>query len=314
MSSPIDATSGDATSGDVCANCGAPLDGPYCSQCGQKDVERVRPLRELGVEAVEELIAWDLRVFRTLKALVLRPPGRLTRAYLAGQRHAYTSPLRLFMGASVLFFLLLSAPSWIGSFSLTPSAETDPVTVTDTTDLAPLEGMVLGLVQGFQSGLEDGGRDGEGSVPDLLNRTRKTNRDLESSYSHLRERASRIGDVLSVLVFLFFPACALVLRVLFRQHVYVAHLVFSLHLYTFGFVVFIAHTLLHYALSSLGRGAETVLLVTAAGAVAAYVLLAIRHVYESSWGRTAVSVAALFLAHSILFLLSAYALILIAVF
>src|SRR4051794_38334780 len=68
-----------------CLNCGAPLGGPYCAICGQKDPKPDLTLREFVHETTHELTDWDGKVPRTLKALVLRP-GLLTIDYLSGRR------------------------------------------------------------------------------------------------------------------------------------------------------------------------------------------------------------------------------------
>lgn len=53
-----------------CANCARPLDGPYCSACGQKAVEIHRPLRALISQAIEETFSVDARLVRTLRPLL----------------------------------------------------------------------------------------------------------------------------------------------------------------------------------------------------------------------------------------------------
>ena len=88
-----------------CANCSSPLSGVYCSQCGQRDLDLERPFRKIAGEFLEETFDIDGPVFRTLGALLLRP-GVLTRDYLDGHRKRYTSPVRLYLVISVLFFVV----------------------------------------------------------------------------------------------------------------------------------------------------------------------------------------------------------------
>jgi hypothetical protein len=88
-----------------CLNCDAELTNDYCAQCGQRDVDLERPFPTLARELIEEAFQLDGRVARTLLTLV-RKPGELTRQYLAGRRQLYTSPLRLYLVISLLFFVV----------------------------------------------------------------------------------------------------------------------------------------------------------------------------------------------------------------
>ena len=90
-----------------CPNCGAPVSGPFCSQCGQKD----QPLRQSTLhflrQALNEYFGVDGRLWVTLRLLIFRP-GRLTAQHLLGRRRRYLAPLRLYLFATILFFSLLS--------------------------------------------------------------------------------------------------------------------------------------------------------------------------------------------------------------
>ncbi len=88
-----------------CKNCDTPIEARFCSQCGQKDIDLERPLSELLGEAVRETFEVDGRVARTLWTLIRRP-GVLTSEFLAGRRRLYSSPFRLYLVVSVLFFIL----------------------------------------------------------------------------------------------------------------------------------------------------------------------------------------------------------------
>lgn len=101
--------------GGDCANCGVMLGGPYCHACGQHDADLRRPFWSLAAEVVEGLFSLDGRVLNTLPALMFRP-GRMTARYLAGERARYVQPFRLYLIASVLFFvsLALLGPNGVG--------------------------------------------------------------------------------------------------------------------------------------------------------------------------------------------------------
>jgi hypothetical protein len=91
-----------------CLNCGSPLTGPFCAACGQRDIPPYPSVRELAIDAVSEFSGWDGRLLNTLRTLLLRP-GVLTHEFLEGRRVRYISPLRLYLSASLVYFLLSAA-------------------------------------------------------------------------------------------------------------------------------------------------------------------------------------------------------------
>jgi hypothetical protein len=97
-----------------CKNCDSQLSGSYCPECGQKDLDLERPIRELVVEVAKETFDIDSRAWRTVKTLFLRP-GLLTSEFLAGKRRQYTPPLRLYLFISVAVFVFMA---WIASRGL----------------------------------------------------------------------------------------------------------------------------------------------------------------------------------------------------
>jgi Protein of unknown function (DUF3667) len=96
-----------------CQNCGTPLHGPFCSACGQHDVDYHRSLWPILEDSLEGFLHVDGKFFRTVRCLFTRP-GFLTKEFNGGRRVAYTQPLRLYIFASLLFFtagLIFTHPS-----------------------------------------------------------------------------------------------------------------------------------------------------------------------------------------------------------
>ncbi|HWB80126.1 MAG TPA: DUF3667 domain-containing protein [Nannocystaceae bacterium] len=96
-----------------CLNCEQPITGEYCSACGQRNVDHRRPLWALLRELVAESFELDGRMRRTLRPFLLRP-GFLTREFRDGRRVRYTSPLRLYIATSLLFFSLVALKQCTG--------------------------------------------------------------------------------------------------------------------------------------------------------------------------------------------------------
>ena len=107
-----------------CLNCGTPLAGPFCHYCGQPDRNFMRFFPALLREFMEEFLDLDSRFMRTMKPLLFKP-GRLTRDYLDGRRFRYTPPLRLYIFASIGFFLLAAT---LSTNAIDVGMNVDPVT------------------------------------------------------------------------------------------------------------------------------------------------------------------------------------------
>ena len=91
-----------------CENCGAPLTGEFCGQCGQHAIDYRRSILRVLLDAADSFLNWDTKFLQTLNVLLLRP-WRLTNDFNAGRRARYVHPLRLYLIASIVFFLLARA-------------------------------------------------------------------------------------------------------------------------------------------------------------------------------------------------------------
>ncbi len=89
-----------------CTDCGLPVEGNFCANCGQPTHVH-RSLLHLVEEVLHGVVHFDGRVWRTLPLLALNP-GRLTREWIQGKRTRYVSPLALFLFSVFLMFLVFS--------------------------------------------------------------------------------------------------------------------------------------------------------------------------------------------------------------
>jgi hypothetical protein len=90
-----------------CENCGAPLTGHYCAQCGQAAIDYRRSFRHVIADVLDSFLNWDSKFFATIALLIFKP-WRLTNEFLAGKRVRYVNPLRLYLLASILFFFAVN--------------------------------------------------------------------------------------------------------------------------------------------------------------------------------------------------------------
>lgn len=95
------------TADGLCSNCGTQLSGPVCHSCGQTSDTFHRPVWDLFMDVVDGLLGLEGRLWRTLPPLMFQP-GKLTQQYLSGVRARFVMPFRLYLTASVLFFLAFS--------------------------------------------------------------------------------------------------------------------------------------------------------------------------------------------------------------
>lgn len=184
----------------ACRNCGAPAGGRYCPECGQETALHPPSAREFLQEFVGHYVALEGALWRTLKKLVV--PGALTVEYLAGRRRAYVPPLRLYLTASLLFFLatrLLSVA-------------------------VPLEPQISLVCRGDPACIQQHGTiDGP-------------NGKMTPAAAAQLVRDTEISQVPYAMFFLV-PVFALVTRAAYRRRAfnYGEHLVFALHVHAFAF-------------------------------------------------------------------------------
>lgn len=271
-----------------CLNCGAPLHGRYCSECGQKNEKRIGPLGHLLAEVLDEL-SLDARFFRTIKRLLR--PGFLTRAYLDGRRADFVPPLRLFVIVSFGFIILLGLDNRVEFWQTGSTSQV----VVDTDSVAQDE--ITARLDSLRQ---------EGSWRSTLEA------EFLSGALQARDNPEQISQVyvgrLSVLVFALLPVFAALLKLLYRREYYAAHLIFSLHVHTvallLGTPLVVGGTVLRLLAGTstlggvgpwLGLSGFTVISV----AVLIYTFFALRRAYGGGWLRTAAKFSALVLIYSI---------------
>lgn len=115
---------GPSSTARPCPDCGHPASGAYCSRCGQRTDVDPRSLRHWFREALEETLSLDGTLLRSLRALGLRP-GFLTVEWREGRRASWTTPFRLYLLSSLVYFTASVLVPIGGSFSVggTPPAD-----------------------------------------------------------------------------------------------------------------------------------------------------------------------------------------------
>jgi hypothetical protein len=106
-----------------CLNCGAPLAGPYCGQCGQ----HAHVHRTIGAffhDFAHGVLHFEGKIWRTLPLLAWKP-GELTRRYIDGQRASFVSPIALFLFCVFLMFAVIGLVGNRNFGEMPPQARAD---------------------------------------------------------------------------------------------------------------------------------------------------------------------------------------------
>ena len=90
-----------------CNNCKAPLTGPFCHICGQRDDDLRRPIWTFFRELFDAIFDTDSKIIKTILMLVLMPGG-LSRAFMEGKRARFLPPFRLYIVLLFVFFSVIS--------------------------------------------------------------------------------------------------------------------------------------------------------------------------------------------------------------
>jgi len=271
-----------------CLNCGKKLDTYFCPECGQKNKDYRLTFKDLFSDFLEELLDVDSRVLRSLRMLFTRP-GFLTTEYIKGRRIRYLPPVRIYLVASVLFFLGLSLKTLI------PELQENRL-IREFTETGDLE---TTLEQAVESKLNSPSQD---SFPDtggdiLLLGADSTDSSMQFSVGdesfdmQQSDVLSSFTDNFAKVMFLLLPVAAFQLKLLYvrRKKMYIEHLIFSLHVHAFIFSLLILTIILDYKI--------TMWAVIIASLV--YLYLAMKHYYEQSYTKTATKMLLLLFSYGL---------------
>jgi hypothetical protein len=233
------------------------------------------------MDAIAEFSGWDGRLASTLSALVRRP-GMLTHEFLEGRRARYISPLRVYLVASLAYFLVAaSAPDvrqesgkslglrlGLKPMPTTPASRPERVANAAT---GALEGEALTQAE-RDSALEEIAR-----APAVMRPFLRRAVDDPAGFQQ---------DILATMprmLFVLLPIFAGIVALFYRGRKYPEHLYFAIHLHAFIFLALTVGELMKFTqIPALVVIASTIALIW----IPIYATLAFRRVYGGSVVRT----------------------------
>lgn len=247
----------------------------------------MRSLPSLVWELLRETFELDSRMFRTLKLLVLRP-GELSAEFSRNRRANYSSPIRLYLFFSLLFFFVLSVstkPESPGEEDRVVRSNAKQVESVDFTALrealSPQRRDKLDEIDSREN--SPGIKSVAHGLAVWADRRESALTEIERFYLsqgvdwlHMPQLAAeRLENNLPITMFFTLPVFALLLALFYRKkrRFYVEHLVFSIHVHVVAFAVFTALALIPEAM--IGGILDQILLL----ALAVYSVLALLRYY-----------------------------------
>jgi len=294
------------------------VSGNFCPNCGQRNADVRVSLRRMLMEVLDDQLSLNSALPRTVGALLFRP-GHLTTEYVQGRIVRYIPPFRIYLVASLLFFIVLPWVLNVDRIADQSREQRLKAAARDSMEQVRADSVRRATRSARRTARGDTAQTPAGArkrdnglqlnlavkdtthVPALL---MPLNRHMLATEARLEalptEEVMRLGmrgflENLPTGVFLLMPVFALILKMLYfrRKRFYVEHFVFALHVHGFAFLLFTVMLL------SPWTWLNPLLQVW----FAIYLYWAMKRVYGQGWMRTLVKYGVLGSTYMILMLL-----------
>ena len=234
-----------------CRNCETFLGNPpgkYCPGCVQETANHPPTFWEFAHEFITHYVALEGKLWRTLGLLFFKP-AELTREFCAGRKQRYISPLRLYITASFIFFLVVKVAGW-GNIVHVATTTGEPVKA----------------VKGAWFSYKSNTPTNEQTLAGVTAAPVAIDLECEAGQDLCRQLQMRLGekyknktgkDVIEMMksgmlanlpyaLFLMLPLFALLTKLIYvrRKMYYGEHVVYALHVHAFTFFVLLSKALL----------------------------------------------------------------------
>lgn len=239
----------------TCLNCGVPLEGKFCHECGQKKVEpSERTFKYFVIQFFGSAFFLENNFVRNVWTLLSRP-GRLTLDYIEGRRKRWMTPFSLFLLINLFYF-------WYTPFS--------------DLNQTLYEHMNIAVHKNIATHLVDR----------KLDREKITLEEYADTYN------KKSSSYANSLIILQIPLFAILMAGLFYRNKYffADHFIFSLHLFAFllleALIIAVVLAINSGVVAFMNETVFNVFKALMALIFIAYTWFALRQVYKRKWWTT----------------------------
>ncbi|HUS02931.1 MAG TPA: DUF3667 domain-containing protein [Chitinophagaceae bacterium] len=254
-----------------CLNCGTQVFGNFCHNCGQENIEPKESVWHLVSHFFQDMTHFDGKFFTSLRYLVLKP-GFLSKQYIAGKRVSYLNPIRMYLFTSAIFFLIFFSlyqvdEKTVGINSSFAGKTSQEITKMDSTEFSEFtkkvnkgkpmtKAEVFARLDSGKFQLGPGNYRSKEAYDSVLKAGVKKhnwferqmiykNIELKEKYNSkpqaiIAALINKFTHLLPQMLFVLLPLFALILKLVYirrKQFYYVDHVIFTIHLYIFIFLV-----------------------------------------------------------------------------
>lgn len=234
-----------------CLNCGTIVEQKFCSACGQENLQIQENFFHMAGHFIADYFHYDSKFFRNLKSLIFKP-GFLTKEYLEGKRVRHIHPLRLYFFVTIV--MVIVANVYYKKFEKEIKGE--HTTISDET--------------GKKHSFKD---------------VKTLEPEDHESLKRFTGAFDNISHNLKYISFFLLPVYAFIFKILYRRknRFYVNHLVYTLHLQSFTYLLLSLLLLIPLFISAESRDWFSYPLIFV---VTVYIVISLRFLYRQSWVKT----------------------------
>jgi hypothetical protein len=257
-----------------CLNCGARVNGKFCSECGQENLEVRDNFLHLVGHFFADYFHYDSKFLRSMKLLFLKP-GFLTKQYWDGKRVEYIHPLRLY------FFIVVVGVLLAGIYFERNKEQIKKAIIANNSNLGEDSTSVYRdtltiAVQPTETEL----RSEEVINPDASEQQKGN----AVARKRLSDGIDRFVSHFKFIMFGLLPVYALIFKILYfrRKSFFVDHLIYAMHLQSFAFLSRLGFAAVGVTIPMLDYPLKLI----SYGIIMVYTAISLRYLYQQPWWKT----------------------------